>query len=547
MPHVYTGSACCSAIVAASHILSKPVLLQTGLQSCQCPKLRHLSALSGQSAGSDSGLSCQHGSANGCSVRHSSTTAGRKEEEDGGVRFQRPESPTAVRSAAQMASRSLIYRDVRTLLTQVGGDPREARYWLTQFQNSNTANNQPFAVVQVDEEVFSSKEALYNLSFGLSFLQRMDMKPIVILGQDIQEDIEGSLCSVSEAKAQLVKNCKILTDSLQRNSASVIPFFNGGSLLHVNEEPSSYSIGSTVTVEMDLLRWSLESGNIPIICPIGETPSGQSVLLDSLDVTGAISRTLNPLKVMFLNNTGGIRDPNKKVICQVNLPADINLLTNASWMNNKVWKQSKLIVDLLNHLPVDCSAVITSAETLLTELFSHKGSGTLFKNAEPIRRYKSLDELDLDRLKSLINKSFGKSLREDYFSAIENKLHSIYLSEGYSAAAIITLEPIFGGIPYLDKFVISSSKQGQGASEMLWECIRRDLNLLFWRSRVTNRINPWYFKHCDGSFTNGEWIVFWLGLSDIRQSYELVDHAKSLPDSFFKPGTLPQESVSSQQ
>lgn len=113
------------------------------------------------------------------------------------------------------------------------------------------------------------------------------------------------------------------------------------------------------------------------------------------------------------------------------------------------------------------------------------------------------------------------------------------------------------GTPYLDKFVVSSSKQGQGTGQILWECIRQDLGKLFWRSRATNRINPWcvfsstlpccdsqslpisfcvkilrYFKHCDGSFVNGHWIVFWLGLSDIRESYELVEYAKCLPDSF---------------
>lgn len=54
------------------------------------------------------------------------------------------------------------------------------------------------------------------------------------------------------------------------------------------------------------------------------------------------------------------------------------------------------------------------------------------------------------------------------------------------------MEPVNNGTPYLDKFVVSSSKQGQGTSHILWECIRQDLGKLFWRSRATNRINPWY-------------------------------------------------------
>lgn len=61
----------------------------------------------------------------------------------------------------------------------------------------------------------------------------------------------------------------------------------------------------------------------------------------------------------------------------------------------------------------------------------------------------------------------------------------------YNAAAILTTEPVLEGTPYLDKFVVSSSRQGQGSGQMLWECLRRDLQTLFWRSRVTNPINPW--------------------------------------------------------
>lgn len=41
-----------------------------------------------------------------------------------------------------------------------------------------------------------------------------------------------------------------------------------------------------------------------------------------------------------------------------------------------------------------------------------------------------------------------------------------------------------------------------------------------------------YFKHCDGSFVDGVWTIFWFGLTDIRDSYELVEYAKNLPDSF---------------
>lgn len=66
-------------------------------------------------------------------------------------------------------------------------------------------------------------------------------------------------------------------------------------------------------METDLLQWCLESGSIPILCPIGETAARRSVLLDSLEVTAALAKALQPTKIIFLNNTGGLRDSSRKV------------------------------------------------------------------------------------------------------------------------------------------------------------------------------------------------------------------------------------------
>ncbi|MGH0154786.1 UNVERIFIED_CONTAM: hypothetical protein FKN15_033526 [Acipenser sinensis] len=285
------------------------------------------------------------------------------------------------------------------------------------------------------------------------------------------------------------------------------------------------------------------SGNISLPLPEEDKPSAGRALASSRSL---IHRDVKA----FLNELGG--DPREarywltrfqkcsasqspafavmEVLRKVNLPVDVELLQSADWINPKDQQRAWLIVDLLNHMPTESSAVITSASTILAELFSHKGLGAGLV-------YNSLDEVDIDRLLSLINKSFGKNLKEDYIVSLQDRLHSIYLSECYTAAAILTKEPVKSGTLYLDKFVVSSSRQGQGASQMLWECIQQEVTSLFWRSQASNRINPWYFKQCDGSFVKGKWIVFWYGLSDIRDSYDLVDYAKNMPESFNIPAT----------
>ncbi|KAM4622880.1 N-acetylglutamate synthase, mitochondrial [Discoglossus pictus] len=429
-----------------------------------------------------------------------------------------------------MVDRSLVRRDIRAFLKECGGTPSEARHWLAQFQEMHSNYQKAFAVIEVDENVFSCRRSLGSVAFALSFLQRMDMKPLVVIGLP---STYSTRPSAADTKSLLVHNCQTLVDAMHTSSGTALPFFNGGSVLTSREPEGSY--GSVSAVNTELLSWCLNSGNVPILCPIGETPSGRSVLLDSLEVTASISKALQPLKIIFLNTGGGLKDLSEKVVGLVNLPADLELMRNALWMSARQRHQVTVIVDLLNRLSPASSAVITSARTLLSELFSNKGSGTLFKNAERMLRFDSLQDVDTQRLVALVNRSFQKPLSKDYIKSVGSRLNSVYLSEGYNAAAIITMEPVLGGTPYLDKFVVSSGRQGQGSGQMLWECIRQDIQTLFWRSRANNPINPWYFKNSDGSFSNKQWIFFWLGLADIRDSYELVNHAKSLPDSFCKP------------
>lgn len=57
----------------------------------------------------------------------------------------------------------------------------------------------------------------------------------------------------------------------------------------------------------------------------------------------------------------------------VSLPGDLPGLSSAKWLGNVEKRRISTIAQLLNLLPVESSAVLTSAGTLLTELFSHKG------------------------------------------------------------------------------------------------------------------------------------------------------------------------------
>ncbi|KAL0198209.1 hypothetical protein M9458_006749, partial [Cirrhinus mrigala] len=74
------------------------------------------------------------------------------------------------------------------------------------------------------------------LAFGLSFLQRMDMKLVVVMGLPPEMEKEDSAktgTKPSLARTMMVKHCQALTEALQHNSANVMPFFSSEALLQL--------------------------------------------------------------------------------------------------------------------------------------------------------------------------------------------------------------------------------------------------------------------------------------------------------------------------
>lgn len=86
--------------------------------------------------------------------------------------------------------------------------------------------------------MFESRELVQRLAFGLSFLQRMDMKPVVVMGRSEYEEmgpnepVAGSRCTQG-----LVERSQQLTEALQQHSATVLPLFSAESFLLLHEAP----------------------------------------------------------------------------------------------------------------------------------------------------------------------------------------------------------------------------------------------------------------------------------------------------------------------
>ena len=76
---------------------------------------------------------------------------------------------------------------------------------------------------------------------------------------------------------------------------------------------------------------------------------------------------------------------------------------------------------------------------------------------ESIHMHRNWDEVDLGRLKQLLETSFQKTLSQDYFA--NAAVEAVYISDSYRAGAVITR---IGEVAYLDKFAVTEEAQGEG-------------------------------------------------------------------------------------
>lgn len=149
---------------------------------------------------------------------------------------------------------------------------------------------------------------------------------------------------------------------------------------------------------------------------------------------------------------------------------------------------------------------VTTPISLLEEIFTVKGAGTLFRKGSEIHHFQGLEEVDRNRLLNLLEASFRKKLTTEAF--LDNVAHC-YIEKDYRGAVL--LEEHETGL-YLSKFAVGREARGEGVALELWREVKQNHQALFWRSNAANPFNSWYDKQADGHHLSGKWQVYWRGV-----------------------------------
>ncbi|HET6553106.1 MAG TPA: acetylglutamate kinase [Dyella sp.] len=410
------------------------------------------------------------------------------------------------------------------------GSAKEIQQYLKRFSQLDAKR---FAVVKVGGAVL--RDDLPALTSSLTFLQQVGLTPIVLHGAGPQLDEELSAAGIEKhtvnglrvttPKALAIvrkvfqeQNLR-LVEALQSMDTRATSVLSGVFTSTYLDRDTYGLVGKVSSINLAPIEASLRAGSIPVIASMGETEEGQILNVNADFAANELVRVLQPYKIVFLTGTGGLLDDQGRIIDSINLSTEFEHLMAQPWINGGMRVKIEQIADLLNDLPLTSSVSITQPSELAKELFTHKGSGTLVRRGEKVRRFESWDGIDLARMRELIESSFGRTLVPDYFE--RTKPFRVYVSENYRTAMILTLE---NGLPYLDKFAVLDDAQGEGLGRAVWQVMREENPQLFWRSRHGNNVNHFYYAESDGCLKQPRWKVFWYGIEDFDTIARCVAH-----------------------
>ncbi len=420
---------------------------------------------------------------------------------------------------------------VHELLAQLGSS-REARQYLKEFSGTNQAR---FAVVKVGGGIL--RDHLSELTSALAFLHRVGLIPVVLHGAGPQldkalsdagiETVRHNGLRVTTPDVMSIARPLIYTENLRLVDALEGRGVRARSIQHgvfgcsVLDAETLGLVGAVERVDLGAVESAVRRGAIPVLTCLGESTAGQVLNINADIATRELVWALQPHKVIFLSPTGGLLDRQGRIISAVSLSNDYEALMRQSWVHSGMRLKLRQINEMLQRLPDNTSVSITSAAQLTRELFTYRGAGTLVRKGEAINVLEANDGVSIGTVRKLVEASFERQLRKDWFERLSKPV--VLLSETNRAAAVIT-EGV-DGIAYLDKFLVTPEAQGEGLGAAIWQVVRARFPALYWRSRNTNPITPWYFQQADSSNRSGQWVAFTLGVDDDRQRERCIRDA----------------------
>jgi len=285
-------------------------------------------------------------------------------------------------------------------------------------------------------------------------------------------------------------------------------------------------VGKITKIDKRPLEASIRAGALPILTSLAESLEGQILNVNADIAAGELAKELEPLKIVFLNEKGGLfHGVTGEKLDVINLDEEYDQLMKEPWVKYGTKLKLREFKELLDHLPRSSSVAVISAASLQKELFTDSGAGTLIRRGYKLFKHNSLDSIGPDRLRQVIHDRdpevlSGAQSVTGVLTDLQKTPYTIYGDEPLDVIAIVSRPE--GETPVMTKLLASRSGVLNSVMDNVFSAIKKDHRRLFWTALADDENRAWHFERADGSFTRAGKSLFWHGIQDIEEVEKIV-------------------------
>lgn len=422
------------------------------------------------------------------------------------------------------------------------GSKREAQQYLSHF---TSVSSQKFAVIKVGGAILT--DYLDELCASLAFLYHVGLYPVIVHGAGPQlnrllEDAgiepqfeegirvtDGPTLAVAR-KLFMEENLKF-TQRLEEYGIHARPITTGVFYAdYLNREKWGF-VGKVNRVATDVVEAAINQRFLPVLTSLAWTESGQLLNVNADVAAAELARALEPLKVVYLSEKGGLVDGEGAKISAINLDEEFDWYMSQSWCRYGTRLKIKEIKELLDTLPRESSVAIIRPQDLHKELFTDSGAGTLLRRGTKLVTADSVATMaatpaGLEELKRvLVRDRDGPNARQTvdtYVEFLRENPFRAYYDDQMNALAIAF--PPSAERPFATLATLTITKSGWlgNVADNIFSAIRKDFPKLVWTVNENDENLTWFFDKADGSVARNGNVLFWYGVEDGAEIVQFI-------------------------
>ena len=280
--------------------------------------------------------------------------------------------------------------DIKKILPENGPPINEVSKYIEKYKNE-------LIVIKYGGNVFIDRDIFNNFIKDISILKRLGMSIVIVHGggprikrelekSNIQSKFIRGLRVTDEKIIDIVENVLIdfnddIVNSLNKNGSEAISIHTKkNNIIEVLPEAKELGfVGIPDKIDSTFLIDTIKKNKIPIISPLGLGKDNRTYNINGDTAAGAVAKTLKSRRLLLMTNVEGVLNKEKKLIEEISSSEIQEMVKNETITEGMIPKINTCL-DAVNN-GVTAVGIIdgTKKHSILFEIFSDKGSGTLIR------------------------------------------------------------------------------------------------------------------------------------------------------------------------